>query len=627
MESVTERNFKSPGVVQERVVLNRVSGLPTTGLAALANIVQPFTCYGDFLRVLDKNYVNPISPGSPKLYFFNIEDTLYRERDTLYILSFHPRKGRTFDGLEGVLHLSSCQWAVQAIRAVPADKNATAQVHIEQSYRFVRNHWFPAQLNFELEFEKYPNPAIGLRAAGRSYVEDALPDTVPALHHFDPEMPLVFLPSAEQPGDTAWQRWHHIAPLNPKEWRTYEFMDSVGREHRFDRLSKISDAFVTGLLPLREPLAMDLSKLIRFNDFEKVRLGIGVSSTQYRPLRPTRRVEGGLWTGYGVRDHAWKYGGYGLWRIARPYQTQLNVAWSRDLLEPGALHELQPAALVNRSLYARKMDRADQLSAALMVRPVPALLLQTAVRTQHLMTNAYGYQFRSKEQNIGLQSFTFREATAYLRFARGERSQSLLGRSNNLLQPWPVVEVGYTRGWGQFAYHRWVAALYQSVMVRRLGLIQWRIEVGQVTPGVPLSKLFLLNQGGGSFGAFAINNTFQSLPDTLMLSDRFVNLYLAQEVGHVFYRSKYSSPFLTLVQNVAWGDMQHPEQHEGIGFAVARRPYLESGIRLDQLFQFNYANVGRMGAGIALYYRWGLLQSQQFRNNFSPRLSFRFTMQ
>jgi hypothetical protein len=91
MESVTERNFKSPGVVQERVVLNRVSGLPTTGLAALANIVQPFTCYGDFLRVLDKNYVNPISPGSPKLYFFNIEDTLYRERDTLYILSFHPR--------------------------------------------------------------------------------------------------------------------------------------------------------------------------------------------------------------------------------------------------------------------------------------------------------------------------------------------------------------------------------------------------------------------------------------------------------------------------------------------------------------------------------------------------------
>jgi hypothetical protein len=106
-----------------------------------------------------------------------------------------------------------------------------------------------------------------------------------------------------------------------------------------------------------------------------------------------------------------------------------------------------------------------------------------------------------------------------------------------------------------------------------------------------------------------------------------VNLYLAQEVGHVFYRSKYSSPFLTLVQNVAWGDMQHPEQHEGIGFAVARRPYLESGIRLDQLFQFNYANVGRMGAGIALYYRWGLLQSQQFRNNFSPRLSFRFTMQ
>ena len=153
------------------------------------------------------------------------------------------------------------------------------------------------------------------------------------------------------------------------------------------------------------------------------------------------------------------------------------------------------------------------------------------------------------------------------------------------------------------------------------------MEVGGATSGVPVSKLFLLNQGGGSFRAFAVNNTFQSLPDTLLLADRFLNIYYAQEAGHIFYRSKYSSPFLTLVQNAAWGDLKYPERQEMRGFAVARRPYLESGIRLDHLLQFNYVNFGRMGIGAAMFYRWGFLKSKTTRENISLRLSLRFTMQ
>ena len=627
MESVTDRVFKYPALIQERVLLNRVSGLQSTGIAALANMVQPFTCYGDFLRVLDKNYVNPVSPGSPKLYFFNIEDTLYREEDTLYLISFHPRKGHTFDGLQGVLHLSSHFWAVQAIRATPADENATLHIKIEQSYQCIRNQWFPKQLNFELELEKYPDPMMGMRAAGRSYIEDAVPDTTCSSGAFDPEMPLIFLPSADRQQDTGWQRWRTLAPLNDKEWRTYAVMDSVGKKYNLDRISKASDALVTGLIPVRPPLVFDLSKLVHFNEFENVRLGFGISNAQYRPLRPQRLFEAGIRVGYGFGDRAWKYGAYALWRISRSRQTQLRAAWSQDLLEPGALHELQPTAFVNRTLYAQRMDRVRQYTTILSTRLQPALLLQAALRQQHMDTDAYGYQYRANEQAAPTHTFTFTEATAYIRWARGERVQQLLGTSTRPVQPWPVVELGYTRGWGDHAYHRWVAAIYQSVPLRHLGLAEWRMEVGGVTSGVPVSKLFLLNQGGGSFRAFAVNNTFQSLPDTLLLADRFLNIYYAQEAGHIFYRSKYSSPFLTLVQNAAWGDLKYPERQEMRGFAVARRPYLESGIRLDHLLQFNYVNFGRMGIGAAMFYRWGFLKSKTTRENISLRLSLRFTMQ
>jgi len=624
MESVTERLFKFPNAVQERVLLNRVSGLQSAGLVALANMVQPFSCYGDFLRVLDKDFVNPVSPGSPKLYFFNIEDTLYSGADTVWILSFHPRKGRVFEGLEGVIHLNSHGWAVQNLRARPADRYATLQIKIEQSYQQAQDNWFPEQLNFELEFDKYPSPILGLRAAGRSYVADADTEAALKIDNFDPEMPLVILPSAVNRTDSAWQRWRDLAPLNPKELRTYTIVGSIGRRKNFDKLARIMDFTATGLVPLCCGFSADLTRFLKFNDFEGTRIGAGVSTAQNRPLQAPRRIETGAWAGYGTHDKTWKYGGYGIWRISRGYQTQLRAGWSRDLLEPGALHELRPAGFVNRTLYARRMDYATAWTAVVTSRPTAELTLQAGYRRQELRPG-YDYRFIAADGNTSGR-FAFQEATGYVRLARGEQVQRLFGSDLNARQPWPVLEVGYTRGWGNFKYHRWAAALYQSVMIRRLGRADWRIEAGHVTAGVPLAKLFMLNQGGGSFGALALGGTFQALPDTLLVSDRFINCYFSQAVGHIFYRSKYSSPFLTLVQNAAWGDLQYSERHKGIGFTVAARPYLESGIRLDHLVQFNYVNIGRAGVGFAAFYRWGILRVNEWQKNVAIRLTFRVAM-
>ncbi len=624
MESVTERLFKFPNAVQERVLLNRVSGVESVGLVALANMVQPFSCYGDFLKILDKDFVNPISPGSPDLYLFNIEDTLYNGSDTVWIIRFRPRKGRIFDGLEGVIHLNNQGWAVQNLRAQPADPHVKLHIKIEQSYHRVQGKWFPEQLNFEIEIEKYPSPLTGLRAAGRSYVDDADTEIVLNNRDFDPETPLILLPSASNRTDAAWQRWHDLAPLNAKELRTYSFMDSIGKRKNLDYLARLMDCSVTGLAPLYRNISLDLTRMLRFNNFEGTRMGAGWSTAQSRPLMLPRRMEIAAWAGYGVRDKAWKYGAHGIWRISRVYQTQLRAGWSRDLREPGTLYELRPATFVNRTLFAKRMDYATEWTAAVTSRLQRALTVQVAVRQQDIRP-AYNYQFLAGD-GTAQRRFAFREGTVYLRLAKGEQVQHLLGNDFSVVQPWPVLELGYTRGWGDYRYQRWAVALYQSVMIRRLGRATWRIEAGQVSAGVPLAKLFMLNQGGGSFGALALSGSFQALPDTLFVSDRFVNLFLSQEVGHILYRSKYSAPFLTLLHNTAWGNLAHIERHQGVGFAVAKRPYLESGIRLDHLVQFNYTNICRVGFGGAAFYRWGNLRSPNWQKNVALRLVVRVTM-
>lgn len=629
MESVTERLFRAPQQVQEKVTLNRISGFQNSGLVALANLVQPFSFYGDYLRVLDKNFVNPISPGSTKRYFFHIEDTLFSGRDTVWVISFHPRQGKVFEGLEGVLHLHSHQWAVQNVRAVQADKTSNIQIKIEQAYRQIEGkeglrHWFPEQLNFELAFEKYPSPMMGIRAAGRSYIEGAVvnPDLPP--NAFDPEMPLIIQPNANTRADTAWANWRSIAPLAPKEWRTYRFLDSLGDAKKVDRWMRVFDYLATGLAPLRGNLSLDLGQLLRLNDFEGARLGLGLSTAQSRPLLPQRRLEGAVYGGYGFSDKAWKYGAHALWRIARSSETQFRLGWQRDLLEPGALNELQPAAFVNRRLYARRMDYVTQGTASLSTRLGADWTVQVAIRDQQIRPG-YTYAFaRGNDQPIA--AFHFQEATFYARFAHGEQVRNLMGSRLDALQPWPAIEFGYTRGTGTASYHRFALAAYQSVLVRGWGRVDWRIEAGSVSPDVPYPKLFSLNQTGGGFGAFAVRNTFQAIPDTLLLADRFVNLYYAQEIGHILYRHRYSAPFLTLLQNVSWGELRQPANHRDLGFASLGRPFYEAGLRLDDLLRFNYVNFARIGIGGAVFYRWGALQNPDWQENVTWRLAFRLVL-
>ncbi|MBK9336776.1 MAG: carboxypeptidase-like regulatory domain-containing protein [Lewinellaceae bacterium] len=549
MESVTERSFLFPDMVQENVLLNRVAGFQNAGIVALSNMVQPFSFYGDHLTILDKNFVNPISPGSPNLYFFHIEDTLYTGPDTVWVISFHPRKGKVFEALEGVLHLHSRGWATQNVRAQPANPG-NLHLKIEQAYQMVDGglgradtvQWFPAQLNFELEIKKYPAPFVGMRGSGRSYITDVRLGAPVRLRDMNPEMPVILLPEANSRSDSAWMRWRGLAPLNDKESRTYVWLDSIGKSEKFDNTADLTGFLTTGRLPIGGSfVSLDLRNLLKFNEYEGTRLGLGLSTGQARPLLPHRRLEVGANLGYGFRDKGWKYGGYALWRIMRSRQTQLRISWRRDLLEPGAPYEISAPALFDRSLYARRMDRTDEFAASVGSRLGRFFSAEGIFRKQELRPG-YAYRYGTDDSGFADQ-FRFTEATLFLRFAHGERPRTFLANDIGSTQRLPVVELAYTRGWrglwqGEYNYERWTAAVYHAFFLGRLGRSRWRVEAGIASADAPLAKLYTLNQTGRRDGwglnLFVLPNTFQSLPDTAFLADRFVNFYFAQEIGPVF---------------------------------------------------------------------------------------------
>ncbi len=638
MESVTERSFLAPNSVQEKVLLNRVSGASYAGLVAVANALQPFTFYGDYLQLIDKDFVNPISPGSTALYFFNLEDTLFQGRDTIWTVSFRPRKGKVFTALEGVLHINSDGYALQNVQAWPAEMG-NMEIKVQQAYQRValenpadgkQRQWFPEQLDFELVFRKYPAEYMGVRAVGRSYISEASINPGLRLRDFNPDKPLLMLENAHARADSAWEHWRAPAPLSDRELRTYAWLDSLGKEKKIGLLFNAMDYLNTGLFPIAGPINLDVNNVIRFSEYENLRLGLGLSTAQARSLEAARRLEASVYGGYGFRDKGWKYGGQLLWRIARNSGTNCAAGWRNDLQEPGIL----PSAArqyVDRFIYAKKVDRLREAWGTLESRLGRRLFLQGKFSRQ-TVSPQYNYAFQVSD---GAQrgSFRFAEASLFLRYAHNEERRSFLGNEAGSVQHWPVLEISYARGLpkvlgGQFSYDRWMGAVYQSVFIRRLGRCSWRIEAGQVNPTVPLAKLFTLNQSPdqGQFGYFTLKNTFQALPDTLFAADQFANLYFSQELGPVLYKSKYSSPFLTLHQKIAWGRLRAPELQLGTGLQSAEKMLYETGLQLDNLVRLNYLNFATVGLGTAIYYLWGPLQSPRWKDNAALRLSLKFQL-
>ena len=628
METVTERRFRFPNDNFERVILNRVSGFPNSGIVALANMVQPFSFYGDYLRVLDKNYTNPISIGSPTLYFFNIQDTLYQGIDTVFILSFHPRKGKVFEGLSGVLHINSRQWAVQNVKAKPSNSSLSI-LKIEQQYRFdtTTAHWFPEQLNFELDFPKYPLPYMGVRILGRSYISDVSINPLLQQKDFNPEAPLVIEENAFGQADSAWLPFRTIAPLSTRELRTYQWMDSVSRKKHFDFWAKGFNALTSGKLPMKNSgISLDLTRLIKTNNYENIRLGLGLTNAPAAAFSRPKAWESSIYAGYGIGDSTWKYGGSIKLRLAQGWQTAVQLSYFHDIRESGAISELDPTGFVSRSIYANRFDTNDEWSLSFSSRLGKRFFLKMGGLQQFLQPN-YAYSF-VKNKGETATNFRFTEFSALLKYVFDEQNPSLFGETLNERNKIPVVEIGYTRGFdgllrGGYAYDKWLFALHQTRMIRRLGRLVWRIEGGMVKGYVPMAKLFTLNQSGsGGLFLFYIPNTFQTFGDTTTwLSDKFLNVYLSQSFGNILYRSKWSAPQLSIAQNMALGQLSRPEIHQGISFSTPTQPIIESGLVLDNLLKFNYLNFANIGLGCSLFYQWGTDISTW--RSFNPRASLR----
>lgn len=625
-ESVTERQFIVPDKNKETVLASKVSGFQNPIFTLLATELQSFTFYKDFVSLGGILYEGPLTKNATNKYFFLLEDTLYDGKDSIFILSFRPKRGKDFKGMQGTLGIHTNGYALKTVIAEPAEKDTLGlSLKVQQKYELVADHWFPVQLNTILFFNMIKVNNFSAIGIANGYLKDIKINPELSKKDFN-AVDLRMNDDAANRDENYWNQYRTDS-LTEKERKTYHVVDSISKANKFEKKMNAITYLMDGQIPVG-PIGIDIPRLMRYNDYEGFRLGLGLHTND----KISKYASLGGYFAYGFKDKAFKYGG-DLSVHLRKKDAGLSVALTHDLTDAGGINYLQPLNTLSNDLsdlYLNRFDWSDKLEGEIHLRFLNHFkgYLFGNIQQRKSFSN-YQLALPDNDQvTLYYHNYNITEIGGVLRFQYREK---FIEGKNKLISKgsdFPVLLIKYTQGLkdiyqGQFNYQRIDARLEKRHRIRGKGYVYYRIDAGWINGNLPYGLLY--NPRGTWRSMQKGINVFSGGGFEVMRTNEFLtNQYFAYHLRYdfrTFIKKGKFKPELSLVSNGYFGKLSHPEYHQNITFTIPDKGYYESGLMINQLIRSNIS-----GIGVGAFYRYGPYQLPKNIDNFAFKLTFTLSL-
>lgn len=607
LESVVETKFLKPEK-KENVVATKISGVKNPSFTLMNTQIQPLSFYGNFITLLERNYINPFTKGSTERYFFNIEDTIYEGVDTIYRLSFRPWKGRNFDGLRGIAEISSDGYAIKHIMAEPADTIvALMRIRVEQFSQKIGDIWFPKKFVSEIRFDNMLNNGMQVVMHGTTTLSDI--QIEPPIERQEMQGIQVEMDAMAAYRNAEFWNKYRTDSLTIQEQMTYRVLDSIGRKRGFDAKLKFVEGLIDGELRYKY-VNFNISRFLWQNTLEGYRPGVGLRTNE----RVLKNVYLGAFAGYGFKDERWKYGADVRFRIYRRNDVFLKAFYWHDLEESGAITFYKDVDLITteilRGFLINTFDRVKRYQVDFSGRTFQYLHYNLSLfSARKFSTTTYNYTYYKNNEPQYLQEFQFTGIKLQLRYAYKEKMIRALNSTFFVYTPYPILFFNITHGipdWfgSQFTFTKYEAKVKSVIKTKALGDFYLQCAAGYIDGRVPLGDMFA-GRGNYQFIGLYSENSFQTMRLNEFYSDRYVAAFLQQDLKSLLVRGKKFQPKPLLVFNVALGDMRDVSLHKDFDFKIPTRGYFESGILVYDIITKQYLGVARLGLGAGAFYRLG----------------------
>jgi Family of unknown function (DUF5686)/CarboxypepD_reg-like domain len=621
METVTKRRFAPPHHSEETIIANRVSGLKNTDFFVLATQLQSFSFYGNEVELMSKRYLSPLSDNSISKYLFILENTSIFNGDTIWTISYRPRKNKNFDGLDGVLYINSNQYAIQQVTAHPHLSEST-DIRIQQQYQLVDNkRWFPVQLNSTLILNGSKINGAPMVGDGKSYIKNIHLDPPIDAASFGPVV-LMMDKNASLANDSIWRK-HRPDSVSIKDTRTYHVIDSIGKEIQLDKKAKLLESLALGKIPMGK-LDLDLKHIMAYNQYEGFRLGVGLHTNEAL----MKNLSIGGYYAYGFRDAQNKFGGDIIAYLHRKRGIELRIAYSNDVMETGGnqLDKVESNWIKSTyPLFITRMDRREVQEISLRGRWWGNLNGILALSKQYIQTFD-GYQWYQPSNELLTQTydnFDLTEASVTMRFAPGEKLIRMGNREVRIGGKWPVLTGRFSQGLtdalgGDLHYQRYDFLIYKTFYILNVGELSTQINGGKISGDTPISLLY---NARGTFKKFtiAVPHSFETMRTNEFMHDEFLALHLRHNFKHLLFRRPKFEPQLIVSHSSMFGRLSNTARHN-VALRAAQLGYHETGLSITGLMKSNISNLG-----IGFFYRYGPYHLPQFQDNLAIKITSTFS--
>ena len=613
METFSEVLFRAPDQLRQNVLGTKMSGSKNPQFVYLASSMQSTSFYDELVNIAGTDYVNPISRNSKKHYFFNL-DTVQPANgsDSLYVISFHPMQGSTFDGLRGIMTIHSDGWAVLDVEAEPDTQGSIYQISIQQVYQKIEGHWFPKQLNTRLLLPQVAVQRNGIttpvEAIGKSYITNVVlhPD-LKSINFSEVE---VLINSDAGYRDDAFWTQHRIDSLTERILNTYHLVDSLTEGNDvLDRLLNTSINLMDESSVSLGPIDLNLGGMVRLSAFRGWFFGLPISTNDRFSRHIRISAFGGYWTKLGGFD----YGFEGKWLINRQRQMELGVRYnhkSSAIGEFGGFDE--GASLLSENeyrftFYENVMTRGNSIEAfytTRLARHFKAFLTLGSYEKNYYL-----------EPYDTLPTIYYTNAELKLRFAYKEKFVSSTKGIKSLGTDYPIIWIAYQHSFkgllgGEYAFDRLKFQLVKDFQTRYLGKSSVLLQAGLASASCPVMETFNLLGSYELIGLYS-PGSFSTMRESEFFCNRFAALFLWHDFQGTLWDPGLSvfKPQLTLSTALGWGA---PSMTKG---------YFESGFVVKGLL---YTPMVNMGVGV--FYRYGAYAYPKIIDNFAFKYSITFAL-
>lgn len=639
-EKVSQFQFNQKQGLKETVLATRMAGFKQPIYEYIGLKLQSYSVYDDKIVLFETKYHNPIADDALNQYNYKILDTVFLGNRKAYMVHFRHKSKRKKSKLEGILYIDKESYAIaKSVYRFKGILDISATNYF--TYHKEENTWFPEKNTFKIVkgSNKGDIKILGETIKFNSEAEEeashkkkTASDYVYILSeskNFDTEFnipvkirhPFIAIDINEDAiskNENYWTPFRKDS-LDIRSMSTYSTLDSLVTVEGYEEKIRIGRKVINGLIPLG-PVDLELRHLIKYNNYEGFRFGLGgITNDNFSKIFRLH-----AYGGYGLKDNGFKYSIGQSTRIGNFSNTWIGVSFTDDLQEIGStifdidrkrfrLYDPRPFNLT--TFYNHETWK---VYVETKIFPKTESIWQLS-QTHIIPKFDYGFIANDKlfsEYNITTASVSLQwnPFSVYMQTPAGriESEKKFPKFTFQFSKSLPAI-LGNDLDFGKIDFRTEVERKYLNGQKT-----SFLFQAGLAFGDVPITHLYSVSPNTQDRDAILqrLNITGKNSFETMRFNEFFSSEYVALHFKHALQKVKLFkrvNPTAVIVTRMTWGDSKNQENHTGFTYKTLKEGFFESGLEINNIYR---------GLGISGFYRYGKNGLPRFDDNIAVKLTF-----